>query len=239
MISALLFDLDGTLLDSDMEAFMPPYFRLLAAKLAPLVSPQTLLPALIASSQVMMRNTDKSKTNKEVFWADFLPRIGCRLDDLLPLLDEFYGHDFAALRRYTAPRPEARPLMEAVFAAGYTVAIATQPVFPEPAVYHRLQWAGIADFPYALVTTYENMHTTKPAPDYYLEVCERIGHRPSVCLMVGNDIEADIRPAAAAGLRTFWLAGQEQPPMAGLPADYAGTLTDVQRLVESGVLRAG
>ena len=54
--------------------------------------------------------------------------------------------------------------------------------------------------------------------------------------MIGNDPDADIRPAAAAGLRTFWLAGSRQPAVANLRADYTGTLAGVRRLIESGTL---
>jgi FMN phosphatase YigB (HAD superfamily) len=123
--------------------------------------------------------------------------------------------------------------MEAAFAAGYTVAIATQPVFPLVAIQQRLEWAGVADFPYALITSYEIMHTTKPHPAFYRDVCAMIGHRPEDCLMVGNDPDSDIRPAAAAGLHTFWLADEGQPPIADLPAEHSGALRDVHRLILS------
>jgi len=236
MISALLFDLDGTLLDSDMDIFMPPYLRALAARLSPVVPPETLLDALMASTRLMMRSRGRRQTNEEVFWADFLARVGRPRADLAPLIDDFYRQDFATLKRYTSPKPEARPLVQAAFTAGFTVAIATQPVFPLSAVQQRLDWANTGDFPYALVTSYENMHTAKPDPDFYREVCECIGHQPGSCLMVGNDADADIHPAAAAGLHTFWLASHDTSPRADLPAGRSGTLLDLHRRVERRTL---
>lgn len=237
MISALLFDLDGTLLDSDMDIFMPPYLRALAARLAPIVPPDTLLNALMAATRTMMRPHSHIQTNQDVFWADFPPRVGHSLNEMVPPLDTFYRDDFSKLKGYTASKPEARPLVQAAFAAGYAVAIATQPVFPLVAVQQRLDWANVGDFPFALVTTYENMHTTKPDPAYYREICEHIGHKPETCLMIGNDLDADIRPAAAAGLHTYWLTEKGESPIAGLPSYHAGTLADVHRMVETGVLR--
>jgi len=233
MITALLFDLDGTLLDSDMNVFMPHYFRALAAKLAPLVPADRLLDALLTSTRAMMRRSDHTMTNKDAFWADFLPRVGCSMTALEPLIDEFYRNDFPTLRRYTVTKPEARLVIEAAFARGFIVAIATQPVFPLVAIQQRLTWAGVADFPYALVTCYENMHTTKPDPAFYTEICEHIGRPAQACLMIGNEPEADIRPAAAAGLHTFWLTDQGQLEPPDLPADYTGTLDDVRRLIET------
>lgn len=237
MINAILFDLDGTLIENDMDVFMPPYLRALAARVAVLMPAEAFLNALMAATRVMMRPHSAAQTNEEVFWADFLPRAGHSTGELQPVLDAFYRDDFGKLSRYTSPKPAARPLIESAFAAGYAVAIATQPVFPLLAVQHRLNWAGIGDFPYALVTSYENMHSTKPDPAYYREICERIGHAPATCLMAGNDPDADIRPAAAAGLSTFWLAEKGEAAIAGLLATYSGPLADLHAMIAGGTLR--
>jgi FMN phosphatase YigB (HAD superfamily) len=237
MISALLFDLDGTLLDSDMEIFMPHYMRALAAKLAHVIAPDTLSNALIASTRLMMSRSDHTQTNKDAFWADFLARVNRTYDELGPLLDEFYLQDFPGLQRHTAMKPAARAVIQAAFDLSFTVVIATQPVFPLAAIKHRLQWAGVGDLPYALITSYENMHSTKPAPAYYGEICALIGHAPKQCMMIGNDPDADIRPAARAGLHTFWLSDQGQAAIPGLPADYSGSLPDLLSLIKSGSLQ--
>jgi FMN phosphatase YigB (HAD superfamily) len=233
MITSILFDLDGTLLENDMERFMPSYLAALSRRLAPVVPGDTLVSALMAATRSMMKPHDRAKTNEEVFWADFLPRLRCSREDVLPLLDEFYHVDFATLRELTSPMPGASVTVHAAFTAGLTVAIATQPVFPLTAIEQRLQWAGVDGLPYALVTSFEIMHATKPDPAYYREVCQRIGHSPSACLMVGNDPDADIRPARAAGLHTFLLAGQGEEQDPDLHAEHRGTLHDLHQLVSS------
>lgn len=221
-----------------MDVFIPPYFRALAAKLSDVVPRETLLDALLASTRAILQTRGKrAQTNSEVFWNDFLPRLGRVDKDLDLLIEAFYRDDFDRLAIFTASKPAARPAVQAAFDHGYTVVIATQPVFPRTAIEHRLMWAEVDDFPYALITSYENMHTAKPDPAYYLEICEMIGHDPTSCLMVGNDPKADIQPAAAVGMKTFWLCDLGQKRIRDLPATYTGALPDVQRLIESGALR--
>jgi FMN phosphatase YigB (HAD superfamily) len=231
MIQALLFDLDGTLLSSSMETFLPPYFEALVAKVAHLVPPQRFIEQIMHSTRVMMANTDPTRTNAQVFASDFFPAIGLPRETLMPIFEDFYAHEYGGLRVHTRPKPQARPVVESAFAAGYQVAIATQPVFPLAAVQQRLEWADVGDFDYALITSYEKMHSCKPHSVYYEEICAFLGRQPAECLMVGDSLDQDIEPAGRVGLRTFWVT--ENPDPAVL-ADWQGSLTDLQRLIESG-----
>ena len=229
---AILFDLDDTLLDSDMNTFLPHYFRALCAKLSAFVPPETLTRQVLASTQCMIQSNDSIRTNEQVFADDFFPKIGYPREELLPQFVEFYERDFPMLRHHTQPRPEAREIVAECFGRGYDVVIATNPVFPLRAVEHRLEWAGVLDFPYALITTYENMHSCKPNPRYYQEIAEKVHRKPDECIMVGNDAEADITPAAQAGMRTFYLAHGDGYDKT-VTADYRGTLGDFSKVMQS------
>lgn len=230
MTGAILFDLDDTLLDNSNERFLPAYFQALTYKLGHLVSPDEFVAHLIYATQRVIANTDPTRTNKEVFWADFLPAVGLPADELMPILQDFYTHDFPRLKRFTRRLPEAHQVVQEAFDRGYDVVIATNPLYPRQAILHRLEWAGVADFPYCLITSYENMHFAKPQPAYYREIAERIGRAPEECLMVGDDLENDIRPASEAGMHAFWIT--DDPGKDG-PADRAGTLYDLKLLIET------
>jgi hypothetical protein len=104
--------------------------------------------------------------------------------------------------------------MKWAFKAGYQVVIATSPLFPRRAIQERLRWAGVADFPYALITSMETSHFTKPHPEYFAEVLARVGARPAEALVVGNDWDADLTPAAKLGLPHFWVAASDSVPPA-------------------------
>ncbi|HVN14969.1 MAG TPA: DinB family protein [Anaerolineales bacterium] len=235
----LLFDLDDTLLDSNMETFIPAYFQALSRYLAPTVPPDAMLPALVAGTRQMMANEDPSRTLREVFDAEFFPKMGVDRPTLQNAIEEFYDNVFPRLAGVTRPRPEAVQLIEWAFAQGHRVAIATDPLFPLKATLHRLRFAGLPPekYPFALVSSYETFHFTKSYVAYYAEFLGRLGWPDGPLLMVGNDAERDLAPARALGLPTFWING-DQPKASDPEANGRGTLSDLRGWLESTDLKS-
>lgn len=228
MTFTLLLDLDDTLLDTNMDAFIPAYFQALAGAMRDHLDPNLMLPALMSGTRRMFENQDPALTLQEVFNADFFPRLGADPAALTPHFERFYDEVFPTLGALTKPRPAAVELVQWAFAQGWRVVIATNPLFPIKAIHHRLRWAGLPpeDYPFALVTSYEDMHFTK-SPAYYAEILARLGWPEDPVLMVGDEPDWDIRAARAAGLATFQVnrAGAQT---ANPPADGAGTIADVR-----------
>jgi len=227
MLKAVLFDLDGTLLHLDTRRFVDAYVRLLARWFAARIPPERFVAHLLTATQAMMANRDPGRTNREVFAAAFYPALGVTEAETAPRLAEFYAREYPALRRLTRLDPNARKAVMTALDRGLDVVIATNPIFPASAVRQRLEWAGIADLPFALVTTYENAHFCKPHPEYFLEVAATIGRRPEECLMAGNDAGHDAA-AMRAGMRAYLVTDNLIAGPAGeLRADYMGTLADL------------
>ena len=226
MFHAFLFDLDRTLLDVDMEALLRHYFQLLAARLAPYLPPDQARAQVLAATRTMMADTDPSTTNEAVFWADFSRRTGQAAESLRPVFEEFYAQDFPRLQVHAQALPAARPLIEELLVQERKVVIATNPVFPRVAIEQRLAWAGLADLPFAWVTTLENTHACKPHPAYFQEILAHLDCAPQEALMVGDDVGFDL-PAAQVGIATFLIRTEETPEEARAQADYCGTLEEV------------
>lgn len=228
-IDTILFDLDNTLLTNSMSTFIPRYFSLLSNYAGTRFSDkQRFLQALMLGTQAMMTREFGPQTNREVFWTDFEARTGERAGDLEPFFDHFYETEFLHLQSACEQRPASVDFINYCFEQRLKVVIATNPLFPRRAVEHRLEWAGlpVERFDFALVTTYDNMHASKPSTDYYKEILERVGARADRAMMVGDDWENDIVPAKALGMTTFWVPVDiEDPPQAGV-ADGTGTLED-------------
>jgi phosphoglycolate phosphatase-like HAD superfamily hydrolase len=151
------FDLDGTLLD----AFLPHYLQGLAACLAHILPPHQLLTHLMPASNAIIANNRRA-INQETFSAASYPLTGHSRQQLEPIFMDFYANDYPALRKYTRHKPEARQVVQKAFDLSYDVVIATNPVFPATAIKQRMEWGGVAGFPYQLVTTYENSRACKP-----------------------------------------------------------------------------
>lgn len=231
-LKAILFDLDGTLLEHDMRNdFIPQYFALLAKHLAAWVPPDKLVACVMRGSDAVTENNG-SRTNEEVFAEVFYPLVGYAREELEPRFMDFYTHTFPTLRQYTAPKPDARLAVQTAFDKGCAVAIATNPHFPAIATQHRLAWAGVEDLPYRKVTTYENSHFAKPSLGYYQEILDELGYAPEEALMIGD--EAMDMVAARLGCATFLVPGpatkmEEIDP----PPTYQGTLADVITLLNT------
>jgi FMN phosphatase YigB (HAD superfamily) len=228
-IQAVLFDLDGTLLANDMNVFLPHYFERLTARVAHLVAPGEFLARLRAATDRMLAN-DGQATNQEVFNEAFYPVAGHSREELEPILLEFYTQDFPVLQRYTRRKPEARRVVQRAFDLGYDVVVATNPLFPAIATQQRLEWAGVADFPYRLVTSYENSRATKPSLRYFEEILETIGQSPVASLMVGDE-DMDMA-AGRLGCATFLVRGPRTDLSPTTPSPtYQGTLADLEPLL--------
>jgi FMN phosphatase YigB (HAD superfamily) len=230
-IRAILFDLDGTLLDNDMEVFLPPYFEMLTARMAPFVPREHFLDHLMRATDAMMAN-DGRATNEEAFAAAFYPLNGHLREELEPVFAEFYAEDFPKLQRYTQRKPHARPVVAQAFDLGCDVIIATNPLFPATAVQQRLAWAGVDDYAYRLVTTYENSRAAKPNLRYFEDILETIGQPAEAALVVGDE-DMDM-VAGHLGCPTFLVPGSRTNLAPTTPeVTYRGTLADVGVLLRS------
>jgi HAD superfamily hydrolase (TIGR01509 family) len=80
----------------------------------------------------------------------------------------------------------------------------------------------------------EQVARGKPAPDIYLAVTDRLGHRPERCAAV-EDSTNGLRSAAAAGLRVIAIPHPRYPPDQDALGTAALVLTGLAELTPSTV----
>ncbi|MFN2188876.1 MAG: HAD family hydrolase [Candidatus Promineifilaceae bacterium] len=236
-VKAILFDLDDTLLCNDMSGFVSSYVPLIAQFVQPHIDSAFFIDELMLGSQAMVENQDRNLTNAEVFWNLFYARTGLEEVLFMPVIEEFYDSEFSKLQGLTRPVPGAPEIVRYCMDEGYLVVVATNPLFPLSAIKQRLSWAGIpmSEFDYDLVTSYENMHASKPWPDYYEEILRTIGVDPEEAVMIGDDWSNDIEGASAAGLYTYWIDSSTTGESGNIPGLIGqGSLVDFFQLVKNG-----
>ncbi len=227
----ILFDLDGTLLQVEMKQFIPAYTRGLAACFDDVADPKRFADVLLHATLALLRRQDGSQSNESFFLA--------MLADSLEIDAALFNHRLQAycedglqkLASLVQPHPLARNILERCRQAGLRVVLATNPVFPRSVVEARMSWGGLLDYPFELVTSYENSRFCKPHPGYFADILDYLQLSPDQCLMIGNDTEHDLA-ARQGGVATFlvdtWLVDRCDGSFA---TDYRGGLAELYRFV--------
>lgn len=241
MLQAILFDLDDTLLGNKMDSFLPHYFKLLGEYAAALLDKDRFMQEMLMGTRAMINSTDPTLTNREVFWRVFQQRTGLDQAVVEPYFIRFYQEQFPTLQAITEPVPGAVSLVQWAFNQRLSVVIATNPLFPRIAIEERLRWANLppAQYPFALVTCYEEMHAAKPNQAYYQEILTRINCPPGKALMVGDDWQNDIVPASELGMATFWIrrGGESGGFDIDSPSKGHGSLAELAVCLQAGWLQ--
>lgn len=143
--------------------------------------------------------------------------------------------EFAATYGGFQPRdlyPDVLPALAALRAAGYRLAIlANQPAERTA----ELRALGVAADVMAMS---DELGVHKPSPDFFARALELMAADAADVAYVGDRLDNDVRPAAAAGMRAVWLRRgpwgvivNEPPPAGTLMIDSLAEL--VQRVGET------
>lgn len=201
MIDTILFDLDGTLLPLDMQKFTDIYFHEIECMFKDMIDPKLLCKYIWAATKEMVANTEY-KTNEDVFMNKFSELIGGDITKYMERFDNFYDTLFHETRAAVQEQSIIRESIAILKEKNYNLVVATNPLFPRKAIYHRIEWAGLDLKDFIYVTSYEDNHYCKPQLHFYREVLDIIGKKPEQCMMVGNDVQEDII-ARDIGIETF------------------------------------
>jgi HAD superfamily hydrolase (TIGR01509 family) len=198
--AAVVFDMDGVLLDSE-----PLHHQVLNAVLA------------VEGHQLSFEQyRPYIGTTLEYTWTDLIDRLGLAG----PIGAYIARYDEAVLegyRRHSELAPGARALLEKLTRLGIRRAVASssQTAWVETC----LQTMGVRDF-FEVVVTGEMVTRSKPDPEIYRLAASRLGVDPARCLAV-EDAPKGVQSAVAAGMT---VVGVRTPYTAHLPLDGAATV---------------
>ena len=228
MTLTVLFDLDDTLLNTNMGEFLPAYFDGLGQTLADFGSQQRIVDQIKYAVGKMSANQDPSKLLKQVFAENFYSPLGTSEAKCRDRLADFYSDAYPNLASHVQVKPEAHSLVQWCKSQGFRLAITTNPLFPETATRQRIFWAGLDPDDFLFFSSYDTFHFTKPNLRYYAEAIARLGWPEGPIVMVGDDLTLDVLPVEKLGAKSFWVV-----PGVVESGRPQGSLTGVRAYLES------
>ncbi len=203
-MKTVLFDLDGTLLPMDQEAFIRAFLSSLHRELISLGIEEGLARRCLEKSLPAVLENDGRATGREVFFLALSDCLGYDAYRLEAPLAQFYKTRFHEVAATCSRNALVKKTLTLVKERGARAVLATSPIFPHEGTYARIAWAGLLPEDFSLITTYENTRFCKPHLGYYRDILASLDASPADCLMVGNDAKEDM-VAEKLGIRTFLL----------------------------------
>ena len=186
-IAAVIFDLDGTLVDSE-----PQSLDTIAAEMRALgltdTRPEDIRAEFLGVSLADICRRIEARSGRPVP-ADFAARVEARL--------------FQAYARDLRPIEGALALLDRLRAAGFPMAIATGGSVRR--MHETLRLGGLAHR-FGCCLSAEQVPRGKPAPDLFLLAAAEMGVAPARCLVL-EDAEPGIRAGLAAGMQVWRFTG--------------------------------
>jgi FMN phosphatase YigB (HAD superfamily) len=235
MIKVVLLDLDDTLIQypEGGDRFVERYLMGLTEYFSKQLGAKELARHMIQTVKQVTSNVSPLHLNQTRYQQAIESALAPNTppEALTNATNHFYKEIYPALQELTRPVPAAAPLVAGLLERSYAVALATNPHYPETAIHQRIQWGGLDPANFHRVTHGGNTHFTKPNPHYYEEIMAQMGYESYEAIMVGDSWTNDIVPAAAAGMRTFWIENPFSQAGDLTLADGYGSLEDFMRRV--------
>ena len=251
MLKAVVFDMDGTLLHINLNAFIVKLAKEESQLLASAGRISTAKAVSAYASGLWAVNYGEGvhpgkenpdgnggraagRTLRNVFDDAFLAHSGIPLDE--PAVADmlaYYEREVLPSRNDAVigarPARGAHEALELVQGRGLRIALFTNPSFSDACIHCRMGWAGIADVPFELITVMENSSWCKPTASYYRDSLGRLGLAPDEVLMVGNDRKRDF-PSPDIGLQTAFIGGgaPARATWNGSMAEFAANFDEIE-----------
>jgi len=178
IVKAVIFDLDGTLIDSVAD---------IGAACNAALADHGLPTHELQRYRDLVGEGVHSLVERAMAPAPYDPAV----------VDAVRRHYATQMWQHTAPYPGVRAVLDALVARGIAIAVlSNKPDAPTRALVGHF----FADLPWVEVAGHREDRPRKPDPTVALALCAKAGATPATCAFVG-DTAVDVATARAAGMR--------------------------------------
>lgn len=183
MFSAVIFDFDGTLVDS-LDAHLRSWRKAFEE-----------LGVELREEEIRKRFGKPSAT---ILSEVLPPRLHGKIAELTERKQRYFAEQTASLKLYSGVEKVLKKLKE----KGTPMAVATS--ISRKGLHDALQALGIEKY-FEVTVTVEDVTNSKPDPEMLLKTAEKLGEYPKNCLMVGDSLY-DVFAAERAGMSVVVVA---------------------------------
>lgn len=233
---ALLFDLDGTLINFDMNQFIKMYVGAASQFFIDLIpSSESFYKELLNSTEVMEKSDNGTTTSLEDFLDDFCPKFDVICSEIRQRFLQFYETKYDVIKPLISQMKGAKKLLDNLNEKGHSekIILATNPVFPYVAIERRIKWGGLSPDYFRLITHAENSNFCKFNSKYWFGIMGQIQCKPEESLVIGNDGFRDMF-SKKYGFKTFLVENaveNEDMLTEETEPDFRGSLDDLRNLL--------
>lgn len=191
MIKNILFDLDGTLINT-LKEFDKKFFVLLESCFSKAKYDSKKLSEGVLLGLQAMRKNDGRCSNEDAFWKCFAEKTEIQKEDILEIFDCFYDVQYNELCDCVNKIGNVNSSISALKNKGYNLILSTNPLFPLKAIEKRAAFGGIDYSNFSYITSFENSSYAKPNINYYREILENNNLKIEETMMFGNDLIEDL-----------------------------------------------
>ncbi len=232
MRKSVFFDLDGTLLPLDMDAFTHCYMKAIKQNGFYERISEHKGEEIFGRALIGMITNDGRALNRDVFFDVIAAESDADRDELVAHMDGFYKGEFLQLQAATRADEHVKRTIEVLKDKGYRLILATNPLFPSVATDTRLRWAGLEPEDFEYITYYDNSRWCKPSAGYFNEILDHTGLKAQECYIVGNDVRDDLS-AVSLGFEAFLVLDHVIGDIEKGPPCQKGSYSDLLRFAEN------
>ncbi|NUM25588.1 MAG: HAD family phosphatase [Candidatus Buchananbacteria bacterium] len=213
MIKAILFDLDGVLIETEKETFKF-YQKILGQDYG-----------------IFLKDEDfkyKAGRKSKDFWNDILTPEQQEKIDVKKLTQNKREAFNTDPDKYVKAMPGGKKLLELLKGQGFKLALASQN--ESRMIESMMRWLGIKEY-FEVILSIDQITNLKPDPEIYLLAAQKLGVTPAECVVI-EDSKDGVGSAKNAGMKCIGINHPYTPPGALNAADTTvDALSDINPAV--------